>query len=330
MKVYLAQPIQPEGVEILKRVAEVQANPEGRPQTRQEFLSHIGDVDAVVLPWHTDVMDREAIQMAAHLKAIGRHGVGYDNIDLQAATERGIYVTFTPVLAPTMADTTFALLMCAARRIAEADRFVKNGGWTVGGEWVPWKFMGFDLHHKTLGIIGCGRVGGGVARRAKGFDMRILYFDEVAQPEVEKETDAVRVGLEELLRESDLVAVNCSLNQKTRGLIGKKQFALMKPTAVLVNTARGPIVDQTALVEALRTKRIAAAGLDVFIEEPIPLDDPILKLENVVVLPHIGSATLENRRKMGTTVAQDVVNILTGKQPTYLLNPKVREVRPLR
>ncbi len=329
MKVFIAQPIQPEAIKILEQVAEVESNPEGRPLSRAEFLKKIRDVDAVILPWHTDIMDREAIGLAPRLKVIGRHGVGYDNIDLQAATERGIYVTFTPVLAPTMADTTFALLISAARRIAEADHFVKNGGWTVGGEWVPWKFMGFDMHHKTLGIIGCGRVGGGVARRAKGFEMRILYFDEVPQPEVEKETGAVRVSLEELLRESDLIAVNCSLNEKTRGLIGKKQFALMKPTAILVNTARGPIVDQAALVEALKAKRIAVAGLDVFIEEPIPLDDPILKLENVVVLPHIGSATLENRRKMGTTVAQDVVNVLTGKQPMYLLNPKVREVRPL-
>lgn len=329
MKIFVAQPIQPEGVKILEQVAQVEANPVGRPLTRAEFLNKIRDVDAVVLPWHTDVMDHEAIELAPRLKVIGRHGVGYDNIDLQAATRGGIYVTFTPVLAPTMADTTFALLISAARRIAEADHFVKNGGWTIGGEWVPWKFMGFDMHHKTLGIIGCGRVGGGVARRAKGFDMRILYFDEVAQPEVEKETGAVRVGLEELLRESDLVAVNCSLNEKTRGLIGQKQFALMKPTAVFVNTARGPIVDQTALLEALKTKRIAAAGLDVFIEEPIPLEDPILKLDNVILLPHIGSATLENRRKMGTTVAQDVVSVLTGKQPTYLLNSQVREVRPL-
>ncbi|HSC70340.1 MAG TPA: D-glycerate dehydrogenase, partial [Candidatus Methylomirabilis sp.] len=309
MKVYVAQPIQPEAIKILEQVALVRSNPEGRPQTRQEFLAEISDVEAVILPWHTDVMDREAIGLAPRLQVIGRHGVGYDNIDLQAATERGVYVTFTPVLAPTMADTTFALLISAARRIAEADQFVKSGGWTIGGEWVPWKFMGVDMHHKTLGIIGCGRIGGGVARRAKGFEMRILYFDEVPQPDVERETGAVRVDLEHLLREADLISVTCSLNEKTRGLIGKQQFAMMKPTAVLVNTARGPIVDQAALVEALQTKRIAGAGLDVFIEEPIPPDDPILRLDNAVLLPHIGSATLENRRKMGVAVAQDVVSV---------------------
>lgn len=329
MKIFIAQPIQPEGVEILKRVAEVHSNPEGRPLERQEFLGHIQDVEAVVLPWHTDVMDREAIQVASRLQVIGRHGVGYENIDLEAAADRGVYVTFTPVHTPTVADTAFVLLMAAARRIAEADRFVKSGKWTVGGEWVAWQHMGLDVHHKTIGIIGCGRIGAGVARRAHGFDMRILYHDEVERPEVEAETGAKKVPLDHLLQESDFVSVNCALTERTRGLLGAKQFALMKPTAVVINTARGPIVDQKALVEALRSRRIAAAGLDVFIEEPIPPGDPLLHLDNVVLLPHIGSAALDMRRKMAVTVAEDVVRVLAGKQPTYLLNPRVREVRPL-
>jgi glyoxylate reductase len=329
MKVYVAQPIQPEGIKILERVADVRSNPEGRPQTREEFLAQIPDVDAVILPWHTEVMDKEAIGIAKNMKVIGRHGVGYENIDLEAAADRGIYVTFTPVHTPTVADTAFVLLMTAARRIAEADRFVKSGKWTVGGEWVAWQHMGLDIHHKTIGIIGCGRIGANVARRAHGFDMRILYFDEVAQPEVEKQTGATRVGLEQLLRESDFVSVNCALNEKTRGLMGAKQFALMKPTAVFVNTARGPIVDQVALTEALKSRRIAAAGLDVYPEEPIRQGDPLLTLDNVVLLPHIGSAAIEMRRKMAITVAEDVVNVLTGKKPTYLLNPRVLQVRPL-
>lgn len=329
MKIFIAQPIQPEGVEILKRVAEVHSNPEGRPLERQEFLGHIQDVEAVVLPWHTDVMDREAIQAASRLQVIGRHGVGYENIDLEAAADRGVYVTFTPVHTPTVADTAFVLLMAAARRIAEADRFVKSGKWAVGGEWVAWQHMGLDVHHKTIGIIGCGRIGAGVARRAHGFDMRILYHDEVERPEVEAETGAKKVPLDHLLQESDFVSVNCALTERTRGLLGAKQFALMKPTAVVVNTARGPIIDQPALVEALRNRRIAAAGLDVFIEEPIPPGDPLLQLDNVVLLPHIGSAALDMRRKMAVTVAEDVVRVLSGKQPTYLLNPRVREVRPL-
>ncbi|MFB3817719.1 MAG: 2-hydroxyacid dehydrogenase [Candidatus Methylomirabilales bacterium] len=330
MKVYIAQPIQPEGIEILKRVAEVRVNPEGRPQTRAEFLAQIPDVDAVVLPWHTEVMDQEAIALAKNMKVIGRHGVGYENIDLEAAADRGIYVTFTPVHTPTVADTSFALIMAAGRRISEADRFVKEGKWTVGGEWVAWQYMGQDIHHKTIGIIGCGRIGGGVARRAKGFDMRILYYDEVAQPKVEQETGAVRVDLDTLLRESDFISVNCALNPKTRGLLSTREFGLMKRTAVVVNTARGPIIDQPALVEALKARRIAAAGLDVFIEEPIPAGDPLLGLDNVVLLPHIGSAALEMRRKMAVTVAEDVASVLTGKEPVYLLNPRVKTIRPLR
>jgi glyoxylate reductase len=329
MKVYVAQPIQPEGIKLLEQVADVRSNPEGRPQTREEFLAQIPEVDAVVLPWHTEVMDKEAIGIAKKLKVIGRHGVGYENIDLEAAADNGVYVTFTPVHTPTVADTAFALLMTAARRIAEADRFVKSGKWTVGGEWVAWQHMGLDIHHKTIGIIGCGRIGANVARRAHGFDMRILYFDEVAQPEVEQQTGATRVGLEQLLRESDFVSVNCALNEKTRGLMGAKQFALMKPTAVFVNTARGPIVDLVALTEALKGRRIAAAGLDVYPEEPIRQGDPLLALDNAVLLPHIGSAAIEMRRKMATTVAEDVVKVLTGKKPTYLLNPRVLQVRPL-
>lgn len=329
MKVYVAQPIQPEGIEILKQVAEVHSNPEGRPQTREEFLAQIPEVDAVILPWHTEVMDKEAIGIAKNLKIIGRHGVGYENIDLEAAADKGVYVTFTPVHTPTVADTAFALLMTAARRIAEADRFVKSGKWTVGGEWVAWKHMGLDVHHKTIGIIGCGRIGANVARRAHGFDMRVLYYDEVAQPEVEKQTGATRVGLEQLLRESDFVSVNCALNEKTRGLMGAKQFALMKPTSVFVNTARGPIVDLAALTDALKNRRIAAAGLDVYAEEPIRQGDPLLTLDNAVLLPHIGSAAIEMRRKMAITVAEDVVNVLTGKKPIYLLNPRVLQVRPL-
>ena len=329
MKIYIAQPIQPEGVEILKRVAEVKTNPEGRPQTRQEFLAQLPDIDAIIIPWHTDVMDKEAIDIAKKLKVIGRHGVGYENIDLEAAADRGIYVTFTPTQAPTVADTTFALLMAAARRIVEADRFVRTGKWTVGGEWVVWQNMGLDINNKTIGIIGCGRIGSGVAKRAYGFDMRILYYDEVAQPEIEKQTGAIRVSLEQLLRESDFISVNCSLNDRTRGLLGAKQFALMKPTAVLVNTARGPVIDQAALTEALKSRRIAAAGLDVYVEEPIPPNDSLLSLDNVVLLPHIGAAAIEFRRKQAVLVAEDVVKVLTGKEPTYLLNPRVKQVRPL-
>jgi D-3-phosphoglycerate dehydrogenase len=330
MKVYVAQPIQPNGIEILKTIAEVRVNPESRPQMREEFLREIPDVDAVVLPWHTEVMDAEALDIAKNLKVIGRHGVGYENIDLQTATKKGVYVTYTPVHTPTVADTAFGLMLMTARKLSLADRFVKAKGWHVGGEWVAWKFLGFDVHHKTIGIIGLGRIGTGVARRAKGFDMTILYYDIVKNEAVERELGARRVSFEELLRTSDFISVNCNLTAATRGLLSEREFQMMKPTAIIVNTARGPIVDQKALYAALKSGTIGGAGLDVFEEEPLALDDPLLELDNVVLLPHIGSAALEIRQKMADAVCNDVVRVLTGNKPVYLLNHEVMRVRPLK
>ncbi|MHB1160304.1 MAG: 2-hydroxyacid dehydrogenase [Chloroflexota bacterium] len=329
MKVFIAQPIQPVGVKILEQVAEVRSASTGRPMQRQEFLKEIKDCDAVVLPWHTDVMDQEAIDLCPNLKVIGRHGVGYENIDLEVATARGIYCTYVPVHTETVADTAFLLLMATARRVCEADRFVKEGKWDIGGEWVAWKFLGFDVHHKTIGVIGAGRIGAGVCRRAKGFGMRILYYDVVPKPDLEAETSAERVELETLLREADFISVNSALNEGSRSLLGREQFELMKPTAILANTARGPVIDQAALAEALQTGTIAGVGLDVYVEEPVPPTDPLMKLDNVVLLPHIGSAALEMRRRMATVVAEDVVAVLTGTEPVWLLNPAVKEVRPL-
>lgn len=329
MKVFIAQPIQPEGVKMLEEIAEVVSTKEGRPLKREEFLNYIKDVDAIILPWHTDIMDREAFDVAKNLKAIGRHGVGYENIDLKTATERGVYVTYCPVHTPTVADTAFALIVAAARKIPQADRFVKSGEWTIGGEWVAWKFLGVDLHDKTLGVIGLGRIGSMVAKRGTGFDMRILYHDVDRKPGLEKELGAKWVTLEELLRESDFISVNTFLSEKTRHLIGAKEFKMMKKTAIIVNTSRGPVIDQDALYEALKNGEIGGAGLDVYEEEPLPLDSPLLTLDNVVLLPHIGSAALDMRQKMARVTASDVIAVLTGKEPKYLLNPEVREVRPL-
>ncbi len=329
MKVFIAQPIQPVGVEMIQEVAEVRSASTGRPMERQEFLKEIRDCDAVILPWHTDIMDKEAIGLCPNLKIIGRHGVGYENIDLDEATRRGIYCTYVPVHTETVADTSFLLLMATARRITEADRFVKDGKWDIGGEWVAWKFLGLDVHHKTIGVIGAGRIGAGVCRRAKGFGMRILYHDVMPKPELEAEVGAERVDLETLLREADFISVNSALNDTSRSLLGPDQFKLMKPTAIIANTARGPVINQAALVEALRNGTIAGAGLDVFVEEPLPPNDPLMKLNNVVLFPHIGSAAMEIRQRMATTVAEDVVSVLTGKEPVWLLNPAVKEIRPL-
>lgn len=325
MKVFVAQPIQPNGIEILKKVAEVIENPEKRPLERNEFLSQIKDVDAIILPWHTDIMDKEAFTVAKKLKIIARHGVGYENIDLEEATRRGIYVTICPVHTKTVADTAFVLIVCAARKISQADHFVKSKKWVVGGEWVAWKFMGVDLHEKTLGVIGAGRIGSDVLRRGTGFNMDLLYYDVESKPELEKEIGAKKVSLDTLLKESDFISVNTNLTEKTRNLISTKEFEIMKKNAVIVNTSRGPVIDEKALYQALKIKQIAAAGLDVYQEEPLPLNSPLLGLENVVLLPHIGSSALEMRYKMAEVTCQSVIDVLTGKKPKYLLNPEVKK-----
>jgi D-3-phosphoglycerate dehydrogenase len=329
MKVYVAQPIQPNGIKILEEIAEVKAQQSGRPSTREEFLREINDVDAVILPWQTEVMDIEALDVAKNLKIIGRQGVGYENIDLKTSTQKGVYVTYTPIHIPTVADIAMGLMLSAARKIILADRFVKDKMWEIGGEWVPLKFLGFDIHHKTIGIIGCGRIGAEIAKRAKGFDMVILYYDILENKAIERKLGARRVSLEKLLRESDFIHVNCNLTSDTKGLLSEREFGLMKKTAFIVNTARGPVIDQKALYNALKAQSIAGAGLDVFEEEPISADDPLLELDNVVLVPHIGSAAFETRQKMADIVCRDVVNVLTGKVPTYLLNPDVLKVRPL-
>ena len=324
MKVFIAQPIQPNGIEMLKKVAEVVESPKKRPLERSEFLSQIKDVEAIVLPWHTDVMDKEAFTVAKKLKIIARHGVGYENIDLEEATRRGIYVTICPVHTKSVADTAFTLIVCAARKITQADHFVKSKKWIVGGEWVAWKFMGIDLHDKTLGVIGAGRIGADVLRRGTGFNMDLLYFDVESKPELEKEIGAKKVSLETLLKESDFVSVNTNLTEKTKNLISGKEFEIMKKKAVIVNTSRGPVIDEKALYQALKNKRIAAAGLDVYQEEPLPLDSPLLGLENVILLPHIGSAALEMRYKMAEVTCQSVIDVFAGKEPKYLLNSEIK------
>jgi glyoxylate reductase len=329
MKVYVAQPIQPNGIEILEKIAEVVLQQTGRPSTRSAFLSEIRDVDAVILPWQTEVMDAEAISIAKNVKVIGRQGVGWENIDLKAATQKGVYVTYTPVHIPAVADMAFALMLATARKLIIADRFTREGNWTVGGEWVPLQFLGVDIHHKTIGIVGCGRIGSEIAKRAKGFDMTILYYDLVQNHTIEESLRARRVSLEVLLLESDFIHINCNLTADTKGLIGEREFGLMKKTAIIVNTARGPIVQDEALCNALENKRIAGAGLDVYEKEPPPPNSPLLRLDNVVLAPHIGSAALETRQKMAEVVCTDAVSVLQGRVPEYLLNPEVIKIRPL-
>jgi glyoxylate reductase len=260
---------------------------------------------------------------------ISTASVGFEHIDVEEATKRGIYVGYAPaVLTDATADLAFALLLAAGRRIAEADGFVRALKWKVA--WTPTAFLGASVWGKTLGIVGLGRIGQALARRAKGFNMNILYTDTTRHPvEVEQELSADFMTLEDLLKQSDFVSIHVPLTKDTHHLINENRLRLMKRESILVNTSRGPVVDEQALFRVLKEKAIAAAGIDVFAKEPIEASNPLLTLDNIVLLPHIGSATKEARRGMGEAAARNLLAVLRGEPPVYWLNPEVEKVRPL-
>ena len=267
--------------------------------------------------WTGAVMDK-----APKLRIIALVSVGFDSVDIAAATERGIIVTHTPgVLSDTTADTAFGLLLAVARRICEADRFVRAGKWTMMGG--PAAFMGADVHHATLGIVGLGRIGAEMAHRALGFHMNVIYYDAVRREDLEKQYGYRYVDMDTLLRESDFVSLHLNLSPETRNFIGATELAKMKRTAFLINASRGEVVDERALIGALREGRIAGAGLDVFAKEPTPTDNPLLQMDNVVALPHIGSATQATRDKMATLATDNAIAVLQGKPPLTPVNPEV-------
>jgi glyoxylate/hydroxypyruvate/2-ketogluconate reductase len=317
-RVVVVRGVFPEVVQSLSQKFEVVHNAEDRPWPKAELIERLQGAAGAM----TTVMDRfdaEVIERCRDLEVISNIAVGYNNIDLAACKARGIRVTNTPgVLDDTTADLTWSLLMAAARRIAEADAYVRAGDWKIafGVQY----FLGQDIHHATLGIIGMGRIGQAVARRASGFDMRVLYNNRSRLPEEqERSLRATRVERDELLRTSDFVVVMAPYSPETHHLIGAREIALMKPTAVLVNSARGGVVDDAALVEALRAKRIAAAGLDVFEGEP-NLDPGYLALRNVVMTPHIGSASRATRMVMCNTAAANLTAVLEGREPPNPVN----------
>ena len=298
------------------------------PPTREWLESSIRDADGV-LCMLTDRFDSSLLEMAERLRVLSSMSVGLDHIDLAAATKRGIYVTYTPdVLTDATADLTWALLLAAARRISEADRFVRAGLWKVA--WAPNLLLGSGVYGKTLGIIGMGRIGYAVAKRATGFDMRVLYYQRHRIPEEkERVVNARYVSIEELLSESDYVTIHLPLTDQTKGFINEEKIRLMKSTAYLINTSRGAIVDEAALVKALKEGWISGAALDVYEKEPLPENSPLLKLDNLVLTPHIGSATKETRNRMAELAAENLKAVLSGKLPRYLANEDVLRVRPL-
>jgi len=288
---------------------------------RAALLDGVKGVDAL-LPILTETVDAEVMDAAGpQLKDIANYAVGYNNVDVKAASERGIPVTNTPgVLTETTADLAWTLLMAAARRIGEGERLLRSGGWKG---WGPMQLMGVDIHNATLGIYGMGRIGKAMARRAMGFNMRVLYTDNDKLDEGEaRELNATRVDKDTLLAESDFVSVHVPLTPETRHAFGAEEFRKMKKTAVLVNTARGPVVDEAALAQALQQGEIFAAGLDVFEEEP-KVHPELLKCENAVIIPHLGSASWETRSRMAEIAATNIVKVLQGEKPVTCVNPEV-------
>lgn len=290
------------------------------PPSRSVLLDNVKDIEGL-LSLLTDKVDAELIDRAPKLKVISNCAVGFDNIDVKEATKRGIIVGNTPgVLTDTTADFAFALLMAAARRVVEGDRTVRAGKWKTWGLLI---LLGQDVHGSTLGIVGLGRVGSAVARRAKGFGMKIIYTDVYRNKQAEDELGVKYVDMDTLLAQSDFITLHTNLTPETHHMIGPQQFEKMKRTSILVNTSRGPIVDNMALYDALRLGKIAYAALDVTEPEPIPSDHPLLSLDNVIVVPHIASASVAARTKMGMMAADNLIAGLKGEMPPNPVNPEV-------
>jgi len=305
---------------LLAQEYDVRANREDRPMGRADLLEAVAGADGF-LSMITDAVDAELLDAAPRLRVVSNLAVGYNNIDVAAATARGIVVTNTPgILTEATAELAFALILAAARRVVDLDRRTRAGEWTC---WAPLLFLSREVSGKTLGVVGLGRIGRAVARRARAFGMRVLYHSR-SRLEAAEERD---LGVEyaekdELLATADFVSLHVPLSAETRHLIGRRELGLMKPTAYLINTSRGPVVDEAALVEALKARRIEGAGLDVYENEPM-LAPGLAALDNAVLLPHVGSATVETRTKMARMAAENLLSALRGERPAHVVNPEV-------
>ena len=317
--VYVTRLLPKPAMDLLMEHCDVEFNQEDRVLTRQKLLTQVNGRDAII-SLLTDTIDSELMDAAKGVKIIANYAVGFNNIDIEAATERGIYITNTPdVLTDATAELAWALLLATARRVVEADNYLRAGKFKG---WGPQLLLGHSVKGKTLGIIGAGRIGQEFAKMAEGFKMKILYQDIQPNLEFERETSAKYVNLDELLSRCDYVSLHVPLTPKTQHLIGPRELKLMKKTAVLINTSRGPVIDEKALVKALVDKEIWGAGLDVFENEP-ELAPGLADLDNVVLLPHIASATIEARTDMGLVAVKNILAAMENKLPPNCLNPEV-------
>lgn len=322
-KVFVTRELPGGGVERLKQHAEVSVWPNADPPSRAELIENLQGCDgAIVLI--TDRIDGEVLDANPQLRIVTTVAVGYDHIDVPAATERGVLITNTPgVLTETTADHAFALMLAYARRLVEGDNLVRAGRWP---SWSPTFLLGRDVHSRTLGIVGLGAIGLAMARRAKAFNMRVLYTSREPKPDAERDLGVEWRSFDDLLRESDYVSLHVALTPETRNLIGARELSLMKPDAVLINTARGPVVDEFALIDALKARQIGGAALDVFLKEPLMTDSPLVELDNVLLIPHVGSATVETRGAMVDLCVDNLIAYFDGRPPLTPVNPEVASI----
>lgn len=319
LRVFVSRDLPPGPLDALRAAgAEVSVHPHDRPATRAELLAGVAEADAL-LSQLVDAVDAELLAAAPKLRLVANYAVGYDNVDVAAATARGVAVSNTPgVLSETTAEHTLALILALTRRVVEADAYVRAGRWTG---WSPQLLLGTGLTGKTLGILGLGRIGRAVARRARAFGMELLYTGRTERPPAESE-GAVWVPLSELLARADVLTIHCPLNAETRHLLDAERLALLRPSAYLINMARGEVVHEAALVEALEAGRLAGAALDVFEREP-EVDPGLIGRPDVVLAPHLGSATVETRTAMAQIAVDNVLDLLAGENPRTCVNPEV-------
>jgi len=319
MKIFVTRKIPEPGLDLLRKHHEIFVNSEDRVLSKKEIIKGLKGKDGL-LCLLTDPIDAEVIESEPKLKMIANYAVGYNNIDVKTATKHKIPISNTPnVLTDTTAEMAWALLFSVSRRIVEADKFTRNGNFNG---WAPLLMLGRDISKKKLGIIGAGRIGASFAMKSKGFDMEILYSDKKTNKELEINLGAKKVKIETLLKESDFLSIHVPLTPKTTHLIGKKELKLMKKTSILINTSRGPVIDEKALVKALKENWISAAGLDVYENEP-KITSELLELDNVVLQPHSASATIETRTKMAIMAAEDMISGLKGEKPKNCINPEI-------
>lgn len=325
-KVYLTRTIPEPALSILSKECDIVVNKKPSPPTKKEIITNIRNMDAILCTL-SDTIDGEIMDAAgSNLKVISSYSTGYDHIDIEEANRRGIYVTFTSdILAEATADLTFALILSIARRVVEADKFVRKKQWKFG--WMPNLFLGSDVNGMTLGIFGLGSIGAAVARRAAGFNMKILYYNRSRVAHQLNHPIANYVDINRLLKESDFLSIHATLNKDSFHFFNEVNFRKMKKTAFLINTSRGQIIYERDLIKALKNKWISGAALDVYEKEPISFSNPLLRMQNVIILPHIGSATYQVRSKMARVAAENLINVLKGIEPLYVVNPLLKKKR---